>query len=116
MKLCIRKQSYRLANQIINPSTIEDIEELLTDNSIDMHSLSRSNFNDFLRNIFIDKGWQNNPSSFNEIINPFAKLEYIKDNVGLEVGFRHTSLIGYNLIKFQLSPNITVILLMGVSI
>lgn len=105
MKLRLKKQSYRLAEQLLHPSILEDLESLLIHSSIDVQYLSRPNFNDLLREIFKNGGWENYPSVFNQIINPFAKIEYIKDNVGLEVGFRHTSLIGYNLIKFQISPS-----------
>lgn len=100
----ILKYSYRSADEILltKPDIMEEIDTIII-RDIDLSALSRSHFDQVLKEIFISNGWQNHPSAFNEPINPFSKIELIKDCTGLEFGFRHASLTGHNLLKFQLS-------------
>ena len=105
MKLTLKETSYRTASQFLDdtPALREELCQVLLNPSMDLSSLSRSHFNHLLRDRFKESGWENYPSLFHERINPFAKIELIKENIGLEIGFRHSSLIGHNLLKFQLS-------------
>lgn len=106
MELLIKKQPYRFPDGLLEAQTdlVEDLEAALLSSVSDLPLLSRAYYNDLLRVILKKSGWDNNPSVFNQIINPFAPIEYVKKQVGLEVGFRHASFIGHNLIKFELSP------------
>jgi Restriction endonuclease BglII len=97
--------SYRFAEQVLNSKLDlkREIEAVLTDSSIDPKTLSRPQFNKLLRELFIKKGWQDQPAVFSEPGDPAAKMDFLKDRVGIEVGFGHASFLGIDLLKFQVS-------------
>jgi len=103
--LRLQKYSYRFAEQVLNSRLAikEEIESVLTDSSIDIPSLSRKHLNEVLEEKFVNKGWKSQPYVFNEEDAPMAKLDFIKDRVGIEVEFGHASFIGIDLLKFQVS-------------
>jgi hypothetical protein len=103
--LRLQKYSYRFAEQVLNGrlSLKDEIETIITDPSIDIPSLSRRHFNEVLEEKFVAKGWKSQPYVFNEEDAPMAKLDFIKDRVGIEVEFGHASFIGIDLLKFQVS-------------
>jgi hypothetical protein len=103
--LRLQKYSYRFAEQVLNGRFLikEEIENILTDSSFDVPSLSRRRFNEVLEEKFVSKGWKSQPYVFNEEDAPMAKLDFIKDRVGIEVEFGHASFIGIDLLKFQVS-------------
>ncbi len=105
MILRLQNFSYRFAEQVLNSKLPlkQEIESVLTDTSIDIPSLSRPNFNTILKNLFINKGWESQPSVFDEPGDPSAKLDFLKERVGIEVGFGHASFIGIDLLKFQVA-------------
>lgn len=105
-RIKLQSNSYRMAEDILNsyPNLKDEVDNTLLNQDIDLSSLSRYHYNQVLKELFKSNGWQNNPSQLHEPVNPLARLELIKNNIGLEIGFRHSSLIGHNLLKFQLSP------------
>lgn len=105
MSLKLRTYSYRFAEQVLNSRLAikQEIESVLTDRSIEIEKLSRPNFNKVLDNLFAAKGWETQPSVFNESSDPSAKMDFLKDRVGIEVAFGHASFIGIDLLKFQVS-------------
>ena len=105
MKLRLQTYSYRFAEQVLNSKLAikQEIESILTDPQIDLVSLSRPTFNLVLKDLFISKGWENQPSVFDEPGDPAAKMDFLKERVGIEVGFGHASFIGIDLLKFQVS-------------
>lgn len=107
MQLQLQKNSYRSADELLrsNPILKEEIDKILLNPDIDLSSLSRSHYNHILRESFKTQGWHHNPSLFNEPVNPLSKIELLKQNFALEIGFRHASLTGHNLLKFQLSSS-----------
>ena len=56
-----------------------------------------------MKDSFTKKGWQDQPSVFDEEGDPAAKIDFLKEGVGIEVGFRHASFIGIDLLKFQVA-------------
>ena len=70
---------------------------------IDIDTLSRPNFNRVLKNFFVDKGWIDQPSVFDEPGDPSAKMDFLKERIGIEVAFGHASFIGIDLLKFQVA-------------
>ena len=52
---------------------------------------------------FISKGWQSQPPVFDEANDPAAKMDFLKERIGIEVGFGHSSFIGIDLLKFQVA-------------
>ncbi|UCH61880.1 MAG: restriction endonuclease [Fidelibacterota bacterium] len=97
--------SYRFAEQVLNSrlSIKQEIEDVLQDPSIKIPELSRPHFNQVLDDLFRNKGWQPQPAVFNEPRDPSAKMDFLKDRVGVEVGFGHASFMGIDLLKFQVS-------------
>jgi hypothetical protein len=51
----------------------------------------------------VAKGWADQPNVFTEEDDPGAKMDFLKERVGIEVGFTHSSFIGIDLLKFQVS-------------
>ncbi len=101
----LRTFSYRFAEQVLNSrlSIKQEIEEVLTDPKIKVNELTRPYFNKILDGLFVTKGWTPQPQVFPEPNDPSAKMDFIKDRVGVEVGFGHGSFIGIDLLKFQVS-------------
>jgi len=104
-RLRTQTYSYRFAEQVLNSklSLKEEILNLVTDPSITIAKLSRPEFNKVLRELFISRGWQDQPAVFQEEGDPTAKMDFLKERVGVEVGFGHASFLGIDLLKFQVS-------------
>jgi hypothetical protein len=105
MRIRLEKFSYRFAEQVLNSklNQKQEIEEILTDPGIDLSKLSRPYFNKILDKAFFRKGWECQPSVFDAQSDPSAKMDFLKDRVGIEVAFGHASFIGIDLLKFQVS-------------
>jgi hypothetical protein len=105
MNVRLERFSYRFAEQVLNSKLAikQEIEQILTDKSIDLATLSRPKFNDVLKEVFIAQGWQSQPPVFDEPGDPTAKMDFLKERVGIEVGFGHASFIGIDLLKFQVA-------------
>ncbi|MEM2130463.1 MAG: BglII/BstYI family type II restriction endonuclease [Candidatus Bathyarchaeia archaeon] len=101
----LRKFSFRFAEQVLNSKLAlkQEIEEILTDPTINVASLSRPAFNKALESRFVSKGWQKQPTVFDEPNDPAAKMDFLKERIGVEVGFGHSSFIGIDLLKFQIA-------------
>ena len=97
--------SHRFAEQVLNSRLAikEEILSVITDPSIDVAILSRPYFIKVLRDSFTKKGWQDRPSVFDEEGDPAAKIDFLKERVGIGVGFGNASFIGIDLLKFQVA-------------
>ena len=95
--------SFRFAEQVLNSRLAikEEMTQIVTDPSIDVTTLSRPNFNKELRERFVKHGWIDQPPVFNLPDEPEAKMDFMKERIGVEVGFGHASFIGIDLLKFQ---------------
>ena len=87
----------------------QEIEETLTHHSIQIPTLSHSEFNKVLRDKFIGKGWEDQPDVFQGEDEPSARMDFLKERVGIEVGFWHASFIGIDLLKFYVSSYSSVV-------
>ena len=105
MILRLQKFSYRFAEQVLNSKLTlkQEIESILVDPGIDIASLSRPHFNEVLKDLLTKKGWESQPSVFDEPGDPSAKMDFLKERVGIEVGFGHASFIGIDPLKFQIA-------------
>jgi len=105
MRLRLQKFSFRFAEQVLNSKLVlkEQIDSILTNPDIDISSLSRPRFNEVLKDLFVEKGWQSQPSVFDEADDPSAKMDFLKERIGVEVGFGHASFLGIDLLKFQVA-------------
>lgn len=105
MSLRLQKYSFRFAEQVLNSklSLKQEIESILLDPSINLNELSRPNFNKMLEELFVSRGWESQPKVFDDADKLGAKMDFLKERIGIEVGFGHASFIGIDLLKFQVS-------------
>ncbi|MBN2378409.1 restriction endonuclease [candidate division WOR-3 bacterium] len=105
MKLSLCHFSYRFAEQVLNSKLAikQEVEQILTNPEINIPSLSRPNFNEILLKLFTEKGWESESPVFDEPGDPAAKMDFLKQRVGIEVGFGHSSFLGIDLLKFQVA-------------
>ncbi len=105
MPLSLKTYSFRFAEEILNSKLAHrrNIETVLTHPSLNLDQLSRPHFNKELDRLFVESKWERQPSVFNEGDEAFAKMDFLKDRIGMEVEFGHASFIGIDLIKFQVS-------------
>jgi hypothetical protein len=102
LKFSLQSFSYRFADEVLNSrlSIKKQVEELLIQEA-DPIQLSRPGFNALLRSRFVAAGWQDQPLVFGDPQDPGAKMDFLKERIGIEVGFGHASFIGIDLLKFQ---------------
>lgn len=93
--------SYRFAEQVLNSKlgTKREIEEII--GSIKPIGYSRPELNEIFEREFVARDWRKQPQVFEEITDITAKIDFLKDRVGIEVAFSHSSFIGIDLLKFQ---------------
>ena len=105
MKLRLQKFSYRFAEEVLNSKLAlkQEIEEILMNPKIDITDLSRPRFNEILRELFVNKGWQSEVPLFDEPDDLHARLDFLKERVGIEICFGHASFLGIDLLKFQIA-------------
>ena len=104
-RLRLQKFSYRFAEQVLNSKLAlkEVIERTLTEEIADFGLLSRPGFNKLLDERFVTKGWTRQPAVFQDAEELGAKMDFLKERIGIEVGFGHASFLGIDLLKFQVS-------------
>lgn len=97
--------SFRFAEQVLNSklSLKQEIFEVLKSDSIELGEMSRPTFNKVLNELFVEKGWIRQPSVFGNDVDASAKMDFLKERLGIEVGFGHASFLGIDLLKFQVS-------------
>ncbi len=100
-----KKYSFRFAEEVLNSklSLKQEIEDIVNSMTPDMTKLSRPYFNELLKEHFLKCGWKAQPLVFNEPNDPAARMDFLKERVGIEVEFGHPSFIGIDLLKFQVS-------------
>ena len=104
-RLRLQRFSYRFAEQVLNSKLAlkEEIEGIFTEEIPDTGVLSRPAFNKLLDERFVSKDWKRQPPVFHEAEDPGAKMDFLKERIGVEVGFGHASFLGIDLLKFQVS-------------
>ena len=105
MSIRLRKYSYRFAEQVFNGkiSLKNEVEDILYTSTNDLSILSRPKFNSILKDSFVMHKWTSQPAVFDETVDAYAKFDFLKDRVGVEVQFGHSSFIGIDLLKFQVA-------------
>jgi Restriction endonuclease BglII len=103
--LRLQRFSFRFAEQVLNSklSLKEEVEQILLETIPDITKLSRPAFNKLLNDRFAGHGWTTQPAVFDDPNDPGAKMDFLKERIGVEVGFGHASFIGIDLLKFQVS-------------
>lgn len=105
MSVRLLKYSYRFAEQVFNGKIAlkNELEDVIFEATKDLPSLSRPEFNKRLDAIFQKKGWAAQPLIFESDNDAYARFDFLKDRVGVEVQFGHSSFIGIDLLKFQVA-------------
>lgn len=105
MQLRLQTFSFRFAEQVLNSSLNlkQEIHDVILDPSHPLPELTRPNFNKILDEKFSVKGWESQPAVFDESTDPSAKMDFLKERIGIEVEFGHASFIGIDLLKFQVA-------------
>ena len=105
MSIRLEKYSYRFAEQVLNSDLKlkNEIEEIIFEASRDLSVLSRPNFNDLLQQSFIKRGWKSQPDVFGQDTDAYARFDFLKNRIGVEVQFGHPSFMGIDLLKFQIA-------------
>ena len=102
IKLSLQRHSFRFADEVLNSRLAlkKEVEEIIL-RAYDPHSLSRKGFNAVLRERFVSAGWEDQPLVFGDPHDPGARMDFLKERIGIEVGFGHASFVGIDLLKFQ---------------
>ena len=105
MSVRLKKYSYRFAEQVFNGklSLKNELEDIIFEATKDLSKLSRPEFNKRLESAFCQKGWISQPQIFESENDAYARFDFLKDRVGVEVQFGHASFIGIDLLKFQVA-------------
>lgn len=105
MSIRLKKYSYRFAEQVFNGKVAlkNELEDILYDVTKNLDKLTRPNFNKLLDDAFKDHGWDTQPPVFSAEDDTYARFDFLKDRVGVEVQFGHSSFIGIDLLKFQVA-------------
>ncbi|WAC07150.1 MAG: BglII/BstYI family type II restriction endonuclease [Thermodesulfobacteriota bacterium] len=105
MTIRLQTFSFRFAEQVLNSQLAikQEIEQILTNPSINISELSRPRFNEILDQLFQAQGWEAQPAVFDEQGDPSARMDFMKGRVGVEVEFGHSSFIGIDILKFQVA-------------
>jgi hypothetical protein len=101
--------SYRFADQVLNSNwrIKSEIESTIDEVTLPEGEYKRPAFNKLFEDAFISKGWKRqfrlfedkDVESDEEV--PLSKIDFIKERVGVEVAFTHSSFLGTELLKFQ---------------
>ena len=104
VSIVLRNYSYRFAEQVLNSKLAlkQECEKILTDPTLPIPELSRPTFNAELDKRFVEEGWESQPAVFGEPDQPLARMDFLKERVGIEVEFGHSSFIGIDMLKFQI--------------
>jgi hypothetical protein len=105
MRIRLERYSYRFAEQVLNSKLAvkQEVESILEHPSIEISKLSRPYFNEVLDALFVGQGWERQPRIFEQAEDPAMRLDFLKDRVGVEVGFSHHSFLRIDLLKFQVA-------------
>lgn len=105
MSVRLKKYSYRFAEQVFNGKIQikNELEEIIYTATKDLSVLSRPEFNRILNDEFKKHGWDTHPPVFDKDDDAYAKFDFLKDRIGVEVQFGHSSFIGIDLLKFQVA-------------
>ena len=105
MSIRLKKFSYRYAEEVFNGKLgiKNEMEDILYSVTRDLAKLSRPEFNRLLNDEFSKRGWACQPQVFDSDDDAYARFDFAKDRIGVEVQFGHSSFIGIDLLKFQVA-------------
>ena len=97
--------SYRYADEILNSklSLKKEIEDAIRSIQVPPNGFSRPGMNEEIEKQLTTRGWKGQPrvAGDREDVEIEARLDFMKERIGVEVSFGHASFIGIDLLKFQ---------------
>lgn len=101
--------SYRFADQVLNSNLRlkAELESVIQEVVLPEGEYKRKELNESFRTSFLARGWSEQFELFGDDSAeldrdvPMAKIDFMKERVGVEVAFSHASFIGIDLLKFQ---------------
>lgn len=95
--------SYRFAEEVLNSKLHirKEIEDIIKSVNLKSEELSRPNLNNAFKKEFLKRGWREESMVFEDKKDPSAKIDFLKERIGIEVAFTHASFIGIDLLKLQ---------------
>ena len=99
-----RTWSYRFAEEVLNSKLAlkNEIENIIRSIDLDPSEATRPRLNQAFRREFQERGWESEVRIYEELGEPLAKIDFMKDRVGVEVSFSHSSFLGIDMLKFQM--------------
>ena len=99
-----RTWSYRFAEQVLNGKLAlkKEIEDTIESINFNRNEVTRPKLNQAFRNEFLKRGWKKEVRIFEDLGEPLAKIDFMKDRIGVEVSFSHSSFLGIDMLKFQM--------------
>jgi len=104
MAIRLQKFSFRFSEQIFNSRLAlkDEIENILFSACIDLSILGRPNFNQVLKELFLQYNWDSQ-TRVSPDMKAYSTFDFVKDRIAVEVQFGHASFIGIDLLKFQMA-------------
>ncbi len=95
--------SYRFAEEILNSrlSQKHEVIDVIENIPLPPEEMSRPNLNQAFKDCFEEKGWESEVEVFAPEDEPAAKIDFMKNRIGVEVAFGHSSFLGIDLLKLQ---------------
>jgi len=95
--------SYRFAEEILNSRLTQkhEIIDVIGNISLPPEEMSRPNLNKAFKKDFKSMGWDSEVEVFEPKDEPAAKIDFMKNRIGVEVQLGHSSFIGIDLLKLQ---------------
>jgi len=99
-----RTWSYRFGEEVLNSNLPlkKEIEEVIKSINFSPSEVTRPTLNQAFREEFQKRGWESEVRIFEELGEPLAKIDFMKDRIGVEVSFSHSSFLGIDMLKFQM--------------
>lgn len=96
--------SYRFAEEVLNSKLAlkKEIEDVIKSIHFSPSEVTRPKLNQAFRREFLKRGWESEVRIFEELGEPLAKIDFMKDRIGVEVSFSHSSFLGIDMLKFQM--------------
>ncbi len=103
IEMRFRSWSYRFAEEVLNSKLPmkRELEEIINSIHLKPAEITRPKLNEEFKKEFLARSWMNQPSVFGDPKDPQAKIDFLKERIGVEVEFGHSSFLGIDLLKFQ---------------
>ena len=93
MDIKLEKFSFRSGESVLfgKPAIWKEIEDTLLDPEVDIWSLPRRKYLNFLDNRFQKMGWESQPSLIKQGQDPIKLMDFRKETIGIQIGIQSHS-------------------------